>query len=333
MFIGARKLANGGIVFHLESTEAARWIQQNKEAFIRKFSVEAVVKEHTFSVLVEYVPIRHAPEAMGENRKIERDSQIPLNTLVSTRWVKPPQKRAPGQPTAHLIAKFTSTEVVNLSIKNGLIIAGKRTWARRLRREPRRCLKCQDLNACHLVATCVKDDICGTCGQKHRTSECTETDPELFACADCSEYGNASWDRTCPKFLELCNQLEANDPESTYKYFIDEQKWTWEQCGGGTNKSNLRVEEDRTTQTNERETQQIDENDRFDTWSEMPYMQTQDPRPRTQRHSGANPRAGNRDTGWQRPSSRQSTIDEHFGRELTREYAQQSQPNTCTSQQ
>jgi hypothetical protein len=147
VFIGAKKLANGGIVFDLDTEEAARWIQANKNAFTSKFSGTATVKDRALTVIVEYVPLSHSPEALAEMRKIERDSKLPIGSLLATRWIKPIQRRTAGQRSAHIIAKFTTTEAANKSIRDGLIIAGKQTWARRMKREPRRCLKCQKYNA------------------------------------------------------------------------------------------------------------------------------------------------------------------------------------------
>ncbi|KAF8503954.1 hypothetical protein JB92DRAFT_3123191 [Gautieria morchelliformis] len=89
-FIGAKILANGGIVYELGNPTAASWVQQNKARFAEKLGGTSVVKERAASVLVEYVPVTHALEAMGELKKIERDSKLPSNTLISTRWIKLP---------------------------------------------------------------------------------------------------------------------------------------------------------------------------------------------------------------------------------------------------
>ena len=71
-----------------------------------------------------------------------------------------------GQHAAHIIARLWSPEVVNQAIRDRLIIAGKQVWARRMNKEPRRCLKCQCMGSNHLVE-CGKSTICGTCGKEH----------------------------------------------------------------------------------------------------------------------------------------------------------------------
>jgi hypothetical protein len=130
MFIGAKELANGGIVFDLDTEEAARWIQANKSAFISKFSGTATIKDRALTVIVEYVPLSHSPEALTEMRKIERDSKLLIGSLLVTRWIKPIHRRTAGQRSAHVIAKFATAEAANQSIRDGLIIAGKQRGPR-----------------------------------------------------------------------------------------------------------------------------------------------------------------------------------------------------------
>ena len=56
----------------------------------------SVVKERAVTVLIEYVPTSHNPDMLTENRKIEHDSKIEEDTLLTTRWIKPVQRRALG---------------------------------------------------------------------------------------------------------------------------------------------------------------------------------------------------------------------------------------------
>ena len=104
-------------------------------------------------------------------------------------------------------------------------------WARQMCREPRRCLNCQQLNANHLAARCMCREVCGTCGDEHRMAKCTETNHNRFRCTNCNMSGHTSWDCLCPRFLEECGRIESSDPEHTYKYFPNQEAWTWEQVG------------------------------------------------------------------------------------------------------
>lgn len=265
--IGAKRLKNGGILYELNSSGAAQWIRQERECFEKHFGGTSIIKDRVVAVLVENVPVDYAPEALAESSKIERDSDIDLDSLISTRWIKPVQRRTDSQRTAHLIAKFSTREAANKVIRDGIVIAGKRCRARKMKKEPRRCLKCHDLKSGHFAASCDKPDTCGTCGQNHRTSECLETDATKFRCANCNVSGHASWDRQCPKYAEASRRIELTDLEHSYKFFPGEEPWTWEQIGAPTpngTANNHRDQEREQTQTRERRQAKQSE---FD-WSE-----------------------------------------------------------------
>jgi hypothetical protein len=333
-FIGAKKLANGGIVFDLDTEEAAKWIQANKDTFLSKFSGTATIKDRALAVIVEYVPLSHSPDALAEMRKIERDSKLPAGSLLATRWIKPIHRRTAGQKSAHVIAKFANTEAANQSIRDGLIIAGKRTWARRMKREPRRCLKCQKYNARHVAARCDSQDTCGTCGGEHRTASCEENDPRKFKCANCNVDGHASWDRTCLTFRTACLAAEKSDPEHTYKFFPNENPWTWEQqdTADGTEdasdllkKANAQEEKRRRTEEAGHHKERQESIRSREGWRTEP--ENSQHRGRTERREnargdsrGANPKVGHRDRGWQEREPgeiRQSRLDE-YGLEISR---------------
>ena len=116
-------------------------------------------------------------------------------------------------------------------MRNGLIVTGKRVWARRIRRELRRCLKCQVIGANHFMAGCSSQNVCGSCGKEHRTAECTEGNHGSFYCTNCKTTDHALWDCMCPKFVEACKRLEDRDPERSYKFFPTNEPWMWEQEG------------------------------------------------------------------------------------------------------
>ena len=171
----------------------------------------------------------HSPDALAENCHIKCDSNLGEGTLLTTRWIIPLHRHTPGQRCAHLITCFRITAAANIAIREGLVIMGKRSWARCMWREPRRCLRCQSLMARHLTAGCNHQITCGTCGKEHHTTECTEMVSSRFWCVNCKLVGHASWDRLCPMFLEACKWLETSDPEHMYKYFPSQDTWTWEQ--------------------------------------------------------------------------------------------------------
>jgi len=182
--VGARKLRKGGVIYELNSAEAARWLRREKAAFTVGVGGTSVVKERVVDVIVEYVPTSFNPDALAEGHKIETDSGLSRGSFALARWIKPLRRRAPGQRMAHLIAHFTTLADVNKVIKDGIIIVGKRVWACRMKREPKRCLKCQALNSDHFSAECKGRDTCGTCGGEHHTAECSEDNQSQYSCTN-----------------------------------------------------------------------------------------------------------------------------------------------------
>ena len=90
--VGACKLRNGGVVYELNTLAAAAWLRQAKASFMEKFGGTSIVKEKMVLVMVKYVPVAHAPDALVENRRIERDSRLEVEDLLTTRWIKLEQR-------------------------------------------------------------------------------------------------------------------------------------------------------------------------------------------------------------------------------------------------
>jgi len=128
--VGAKKLQNGGIVYELNSPESATWLRKEKTEFTKHYDGASIIKDKAVSILVEYIPITHNPDALGESKKIERETGLPTDSIDSTRWIKPMSRRTVGQHTAHLITKLCSPEAANQALRDGLIIEGKCVWAR-----------------------------------------------------------------------------------------------------------------------------------------------------------------------------------------------------------
>jgi len=71
------------------------------------------MKEKAISVMVEYVPTSHSPDVLAENRKIECNSGLAAEDLISTRCIKPEQRQVPGKCITHLIVQLRTTEAAN----------------------------------------------------------------------------------------------------------------------------------------------------------------------------------------------------------------------------
>ena len=84
-------------------------------------------------------------------------------------------------------------------------------------------MKCRDWG--HFASNCPSEkDICGNCGEEHRTSTCKNTN-KLF-CVACNEVTHASWSRNCPEFNRRCLIFDGRNPENAMPYFPTEQDWT-----------------------------------------------------------------------------------------------------------
>lgn len=231
-FLGAKKLLNGGVVYEMSCDEMAEWIKmpEVRKEFESCFGGVASIKDRNSPIFVEYIPVAFNPENDGELRMIEESVGLETGEIKQVKWVEAIERREKGQRTAHAIFNMSSVEGANMILRHGIHIQGKKVFGRKMKKEPKRCLKCQKINSRHFAKDCPEnDDLCGTCGLKHRTDKCAEKDQEKFHCANCKVYGHASWDRMCPIILKAANQLESSDREASYKYFPTEEEWTWEQ--------------------------------------------------------------------------------------------------------
>ena len=108
-------------------------------------------------------------------------------------------------------------------LTDGLIVCQKWVYAEKCKKEPTRCLKCQGWG--HLSYACPQlYDTCGTCGDWHRTSACTNMN--RLHCASCKTHTHASWDRMCLSFMCRCEEMDGRLPENLMPYFPTAEPWT-----------------------------------------------------------------------------------------------------------
>ena len=231
-FVGVRKLRNGGVIYEMGSPDAVQWLKSgtNMTGFLQAFGATLVIKQRAYSTVVKYIPPTFKPEDHSQLEGIERENNLRTEEILSAHWIKPAHWQKSGQQTAHAIVGFAWPEEANSAIRNGLVIAGKRVWARKLLHEPRRCLKCQQLGVSHMVAECQQDyNMCSSCGEEHRTTDCTIDNPTLYSCANCKETGHVAWDQHCPTFTKLSACYNTKHPENGYCFFpISSDPSSWE---------------------------------------------------------------------------------------------------------
>ncbi|KAG2741123.1 hypothetical protein P692DRAFT_201672574, partial [Suillus brevipes Sb2] len=131
--------------------------------------------------------------------------------------------RPPGQQMAFALLQVNNAETANQLIKDGLYIDHHLIRVKKDRKEPIRCAKCQRYG--HIARNCnVSRDVCGTCADNHRTSDCNAY--KTVRCTSCRTDTHASWSRQCPEFDRKCTELNAKYPENSLPYFPTCEAWT-----------------------------------------------------------------------------------------------------------
>ena len=219
--LAASVLPNGGVVYEFDSANSAAWVKRdgNMLDFQRGLGVGAQVKARFHKVVAEFVPVSFNPEDTYDMVTVERDNDIEPGNLVAARWIKPQDKRAPGQRVAFLMLSFLTAQDANRAVTNGLYIASKHVSVRRDMEEPQRCAKCHKYDPPHLARNCKAiHETCATCASiHHKTADCTIVNPDEFRCVNCgSARGHAAWDRCCPAYQKALTKLRARRPESGF---------------------------------------------------------------------------------------------------------------------
>ena len=220
-FLSVRKTAHDSLLYEVDSEDTVAWLRSNEgqRAFTLNFGTEVSLATKPFSTIAEYVPICLTVDDPHTLRELEKANELPVGAVRLIRWIKPIERRAPNQCTAHAIIDFFRPGDTNIAIKNGLLMTGKRCAIRKLLPEPTRCMKCQSFDG-HFAKNCTSTrDTCGTCTGDHRTKDCAVTSPELRRCVNCKTTGHAAWSRQCPFFTDLLNRHHSHLQDVNYRYF------------------------------------------------------------------------------------------------------------------
>ena len=216
---------NGAILLTLDSKETVNWIREpaNEMVFADAFSKGAHIRDREYSLIVPGIPLTFEPDNVAHLREIEEVNRLPSRVVRKARWIKPIGRRRPGQTHAYAMLSISSVDFANKLIKDGIIICGSWTHPSKQKQEPSQCMKCRRWG--HFAAHCPEaEDTCGTCGGKHRTSNCGSR--EKRHCVSCGVNTHASWDRACPEFTKRCAILDERNPLNSMPFFPTDQDWT-----------------------------------------------------------------------------------------------------------
>ncbi|QRV96883.1 hypothetical protein RhiJN_24901 [Ceratobasidium sp. AG-Ba] len=226
-FRSANVLQNGGIVYEMNSKEAADWVKRPDicAAFADQFGSPVRYRERSFPVVAECVPVSFDTASKHAVSKLEHDNNLPANSIASCRYIVPPAKRRENQRHAFVILQFRNKEAANACIKSPIVVEGKQCDACKLAKKPVRCTKCQKFG--HPTKQCKSPEfVCGTCPGHHDTKDCR--DRSNVYCRTCGVEGHPTWDTKCPGYYAECASFATRVPDNLYKYFITSEEWTWE---------------------------------------------------------------------------------------------------------
>ncbi|KAF5381383.1 hypothetical protein D9615_008435 [Tricholomella constricta] len=175
-------------------------------------------------MIAKFVSVEFDPSLADHRDSVLENNRIPPGAIASLKWIKPKERRSPGQQSAHLAIRLYDQTVANELAVRGLFILGERISVEKDHKEPLRCYKCQDwdhlANACHRSVT-----YCGRCGDDgHSARDCNS---EQIYCIPCGRRGHISGDRRhCPIYKKKRDELNARMPENAMPYFPTEEPWT-----------------------------------------------------------------------------------------------------------
>lgn len=224
----AKVQPHGDVVYTFSNAAAARWIvrQHMSVAFSRKMGMEARIVERLYKLVVEGVPVGFEPRSTAGLRALEEANRMEKGVFERAEWIKPPEKRHPGQHTAFLLLTVSGIEHANRALK-GLTVLGRRVLVRRELIEPKRCAKCQSYDG-HFAKECPSEvDVCATCTGAHPTAQCNVKDPAHFRCVGCAMTGHAAWDRSCPTLRLKVRAHSARRADSGFRFFVTNNPETW----------------------------------------------------------------------------------------------------------
>ena len=222
--VNAAKLTHGGLLLEFNSHDVINQLDQEgiKDAFLAGLGPSAHIRPRQYNVVVYFIPLTFNAGDPDDMREIENLNGLTAHSITATRWIKPPNRRSPHQLVAHAVFTFADPKSANQVIVEGITIRQKKLNAVKSKREPIRCLKCQQWG--HLANSCIAMlDTCGTCGENHRTNLCNS--PGKY-CTPCGVDGHTSWDRDRPTFNAKCGEMDTRTPENQLTYFPTDEPWT-----------------------------------------------------------------------------------------------------------
>jgi len=173
---------------------------------------------------MQFVPISFNPSQRENLTNLERENGWKEGSVLTARWIKPLERRTKDQHVAHILATIGDPQTANAILRDGFVMDQMKLQAKKNKREPLRCAKCQHYG--HFARDCIANkDTCAKCAGEHRTTDCDGRGG--LHCVPCG--GNhASWDRDCPSYESKVAKFNNRYLENNMPYFPTDEAWTQE---------------------------------------------------------------------------------------------------------
>ncbi|KIK12151.1 hypothetical protein PISMIDRAFT_18943 [Pisolithus microcarpus 441] len=131
-------LNNGNLLLELSSAEAAEWMRLEpiRNILSNSLGIDAVVKEHTYTLVVPFFPTLLEFTDLLLLSNIEMENELPPSSFHSIHWAKNPERCKPGQHVAHALLSVRAAEVANALLRDGLYVLRMKLFPKKDRKEP-----------------------------------------------------------------------------------------------------------------------------------------------------------------------------------------------------
>ena len=219
-------LHNRGLLLEMDRAESAKWLraEANRKRILDNIGTGANIKDHTYQVIVQFIPIQFDPQNEVSLRSVKEANCLRTNTIMKVEWIKPVKDRREGQKVATARLYLKDADTANAILSTNVYIRDKKVILKKPRKEPIQCLKCQLFSHehRHCKATEAK---CARCTRGHKMEVCIMPQRD-FKCTNCRGQ-HPSYDRECPKFEEKCEQLNERCPENRLAFYPTNEPWLW----------------------------------------------------------------------------------------------------------
>ena len=129
-----------------ESKDKFTEMIDNNNFLLSKLGPKAHIRPCTFAVIFWFVPCNGPFDpSLDENlQNLERENDLPHNSIVAVSWCKHPDRRSPNQTTSMLKVACANPDIANHLVTGHIRVDDHLVTVTKDLRIPIRCIKCQD---------------------------------------------------------------------------------------------------------------------------------------------------------------------------------------------